>query len=121
VVLSHDSHLGKDFCWCIKATSKLQRFLIDQKLLASCVVYSAGEIPFFPVDTLIDPSNHIPMIHATLLQESKLGRYWVKGRMPQDFHQRIAAAIRSHPVLEPKRKLILLTAIGERPKPVDPN
>lgn len=114
VVLRHDNQAGQAFCWCIKATSQTQRFQADPELLAGCVAYKKNDLRFFPADnTIIDPANHITMTYDTLRREANRGRYKVEGRMPSDFHVLIVEAIKKHPVLEPKRKAVLLAKIGE--------
>lgn len=113
IALKHDNFKGTQFCYCIRATSQLQRFLADKALFAACVFYKARALQFFDVDTIIDPSNYITMRHSTLASEAKKGRYRIEGKMPQDFHKKIVDAIRKHPVIEPKNKAILLACIGE--------
>ncbi len=123
VVLKHGKKLLTPYCMCIKATSRTQRFQGDKSLLNCCISYKAGELPFFPLDTIIDPSNFIPMLHATLSAEATQGRYRIEGKMPEDFHKKLIQAIKGHPTIEPKTKQILLECIGEKLKddPVDSN
>jgi hypothetical protein len=115
IVLGHGKHNGQAFCWCIKTTSQTQRFKADPELMAACVCYRAKEISFFPVETIVDPSNYMPMTHDTLMKASKRGRYRIEGKMPHDFHSKISKCIRVHPAIEPKKKAILLAVIGEKP------
>jgi hypothetical protein len=114
VVLKHDNQQGQAFCWCLKATSQTQRYSADAELMAGCVSYEKGELPFFQLDTVIDPSNFITMLHRTLQKEADAGRYRIEGKMPDKFQQEIANAIRNNPVLEPKKKKLLLELIGEK-------
>jgi hypothetical protein len=74
----------------------------------------AGALKFFPLETVIDPGNPIPMLHSTLSAAAQKGHYRIEGKMPDDFHAKIAEAIRKHPVIEPKNKKILLESIGEK-------
>jgi hypothetical protein len=101
------------FCWCIKATSQVQRFDASPEAKSQYVSYSAGDLSFFPQDTIIDPRNFITMRHDTLASAAKRGRYCIEGQMPSDFHGKITSAIRISKLLEPKKKIRLLESIGE--------
>jgi hypothetical protein len=114
LALRHDVAHGPAFCWCIKATSQVARFMADADLLKGCVHYPKGELPFFDLETIIDPSNFITLLHSTIEKAAIANGYRVEGSMPADFHAKIAAAIRSSITLEPKRKAILLQCIGEK-------
>jgi hypothetical protein len=94
VVLKHDYQNGQAFCWCLKATSQIKRYSADAELMAGCVSYEKGELSFFQLDTVIDPSNFITMLHKTLQREAGRRRYRIEGKMPNDFHEQIANAIR---------------------------
>ena len=113
IILKHKKSNQQTYCWCIKTTSQVKRFQADPDLLNGCVFYKAGELAFFDQDTIIDPANFMPLLHDTLQREATKGRYCVEGKMPDDFHQKIVAAMRSSTTLEPKKKLALLEAIGE--------
>jgi hypothetical protein len=110
VVLRHDSLGAQKFCWCIKATSQVQRF--SKEMLQGCVFFKAGE-SLFEQDTVVDPSNILTLLHETLGNESARGRYRVEGKLPDDFHQRFVTAVRASTTLEPKKKAKLLGAVGE--------
>ena len=101
---------GQAFCWCIKATSQVQNF--SQEMLKGCVYYKAGE-SLFDLDTVVDPSNILTLLHSTMSAEATLGRYEILGKMPGDFHDRFVAAVRASTTLEPKKKTALLNAVGE--------
>jgi hypothetical protein len=111
VVLRHDSAAQRDFCWCIKATSQVQRFTAD--MLKGCVFYAHGTVSFFTKDTVIDPSNILTLLHQTIANEAAKGRYRIEGKMPADFHQKFVDAVRASITLEPKKKMKLLEAVGE--------
>lgn len=113
VALKHGTYGFDAFCWCIKATSQVQRFDLSAEARSQYVHYAAGELSFFPEDTIIDPSNFITMRHDTLASAAKAGKYHIEGEMPTDFHGKIASAIRASKLLEPKKKLALLESIGE--------
>jgi hypothetical protein len=114
IALKHGRHLTTPFCMCIKATSKLERFKADKELLAACVFYKARILPFFEVDTIIDPSNYISMLHSTLKTAASRNLYRIEGTMPDDFHQKLVEAIKKHPNIEPKNKKFLLGFIDEQ-------
>jgi hypothetical protein len=113
IALKHSAYGASMFCWCIKATSQVQRFAASPQLSTSYVEYAPGEVPFFFKHTIIDPSNFMTMLHSTLAAEAAKGRYRIEGKMPSDFHQKLTSAIRASKTLEPKKKLALLTSIGE--------
>jgi hypothetical protein len=111
IVLRHEVLEHKTFCWCIKATSQVHRF--SEEVLKGCIFYKAKEADFFDKDTVIDPSNILTLLHETLQREAVKGRYKVEGKMPEDFHGKFVAAVRASSLLEPKKKLKLLGAVGE--------
>jgi hypothetical protein len=113
IVLKHGKKTTTAYCMCIKATSRLERFKTDDDLRKACIFYKGKTLPFFPIDTMIDPSNYIPMLHETLAKEAKHGRYRVEGKMPDTFHNSLVEAIKCHPNIEPKNKKILLVHIDE--------
>ncbi len=82
-------------------------------MLNGCIRYQANELPFFAKETLIDTSNILPLLHETLKREAALGRYQIEGKMPDDFHGKFIAAVRASTTLEPKKKVRLLSAVGE--------
>jgi hypothetical protein len=111
VVLRHDSVNKQAFCWCIKATSQVQRF--TEEMLKGCVFYKQDDVSFFEKDTVIDTSNILTLLHETLKKEAALGRYRIEGKLPDDFHAKFVRAVRTSTTLEPKKKLKLLEAVGE--------
>ena len=88
----------------------MQRF--STEILKGCVFYKVGE-SLFEKDTVVDPSNIFTPSHNKLNEEAAKGRYRIIGKMPDDFHGRLVAAIRASRKLEPKKKAKLLEAIGE--------
>ncbi|MHB1937522.1 MAG: hypothetical protein ACYCOR_13170 [Acidobacteriaceae bacterium] len=114
IVLKHVKQDGHLYCWCLKTTSQTDHYAGKEDLLEACVTYESGKLPFFRKPTIIDPNNPIPMYHATLETAARKGEYKIEGKMPSDFHKKIADAIRKHPVIEPKNKKILLESIGEK-------
>jgi len=111
VVLKHAQLGDRTFCWCIKATSQVQRF--TDEMLKGCIFYKAKEVAFFDLDTVVDTSNMLPLLHDTLKKEATNGRFCVEGKMPSDFHERFVKAVRASTTLEPKKKAVLLEAVGE--------
>jgi hypothetical protein len=118
VVLRHDMQNGKAFCWCIKATSQVQRF--TEEMLNGCIRYNANEVPFFDKDTIIDTSNVLTLLHETINKEAGLGRYSIEGKLPDDFHEKFISVVRASTNLEPKKKNKLLEAVGESLIPKGP-
>lgn len=97
----------------IKATSKVERFRTEKALWDACIFYKKGTVAFFTMDTIVDPSNYIPMLHSTLIKEANKGRYRIEGKMPDGFHEKLVRAIKIHPTIEPKQKKIILECINE--------
>ena len=62
---------------------------------------------------MIDPVNLMRIPHAHLQRESYQARYKVEGKMPDDFHGKLVAAIKKSIVLEPKKMKLLLSYVGE--------
>jgi hypothetical protein len=110
VSLRQGVQAGQGFCFCIKATSQVQNF--SPEMLKGCVYYKAGET-LFEQNTVVDPSNILTLLHSTMSEEANLGRYKILGKMPADFHERFVAAVRASITLEPKKKSVLLEAVGE--------
>jgi hypothetical protein len=113
VVLRQAREVQGDCCWCIKATSRVPRYEADERLLNSVVLYERNTIPFFTERTVIDPASFIQMWHSHLKNEADRGRYRIAGRMPEDFHAKLVAAIKQPFLLEPKTAKQILRCIGE--------
>ncbi len=114
IVLKHAREGTQFYCWCLKPTSQTMYYSKEKGHLEACVTYAAGELEFFYKPTIIDPNNPLKMFHSTLEEAARKGEYKIEGKMPPEFHAKIADAIRRHPVIEPKTKIELLDAIGEK-------
>lgn len=87
-------------------------FEADPDRLAGVVLYQANSLSFFPEKTVIDPSTLVPIHHSRFAQHSG-SAFKIVGKMPDDFHGKLVAAINASIVLEPKTKKRILGYINE--------
>jgi hypothetical protein len=113
VVLNHVTSTPHPYCTCLKITSQTQLYEATPEALAGCVLYQAGEIPFLPKKSVIQPDNSFNIAHAHFERNAKFKDFRIEGVMPNDFHARLVAAINNSTVLTPKKAASLLNAIGE--------
>ena len=73
-------------------------------MLKGCIVYEEGEVSFFDKETVIDTSNILTLLHATLAKEAVSDRYRIEGKMPDDFHNKFVRAVRPPRRLSQRRK-----------------
>jgi len=63
----HKDGFGEWHAICIKATSQVTVYKNNPDKMCGCVYYRAGLVPCFPVDTVIQPDNQIPIAHKALV------------------------------------------------------
>jgi hypothetical protein len=106
---------GQLAVFCLKATSKVEKYKNNKNEMIGCVFYEADQITFFDLDTAIQPDNPLPFAYDRLEAFGKSGMYRVEGDMPPDFHEKLIEAIKKSDQLPRKKKAVLLAAIGEDP------
>ncbi len=84
-------------------------------MLAGCVLYNAGEIPFFRKKTVIQTEKSYNIGYEHFDRSAKMHEFRVEGKMPDGFHKRLVTAITNSTVLNAKEQAKLLEAIGEEP------
>lgn len=84
-------------------------------MLASCVLYQVGEVSFLPQKSAVQPDNSFPIGHAHFKRYADKHEFRIEGKMPNDFHDRLVAAINASCLLKPKKVAELLAAIGAAP------
>ena len=115
VVLNHVNPGRNPYCKCLKITSNTQLYESSPEMLASCVLYQAGEVQFLPKKSAVEPDNSFNIAHEHFERQSKKHEYRVEGKLPDGFHKRLVAAIKNSYGLSPKKKNELLEAIDEKP------
>ena len=94
VVLCHKD----SFVVCIKATSKTAIFRNNPSMRKGCVWYSAGQVPCFPLDTVIEPDNQFAIPYEVLRRAERDGI--LQG-----------AAIRNSATLAPRQRARILAIL----------
>lgn len=105
VVLFHE----KGCAVCMKATSQTQLYLNNPEMMSGCVYYPAGEIRFFPSDTVIEPDNLFAVLHRELTDPKR-----VLGTLPPDFHAKIIVAVQGSIRLSDQRKRVILEKLESK-------
>jgi hypothetical protein len=103
VVLSQQ----KKSCVCAKATSKVDLYL-GASVKKGVVWFQAGELPYFPHLTAIQPDNLFNLEHAEIAKSVSKGEFEVLGPLPAGFKEKFVAAIHNSPVMDPKEKELSL-------------
>jgi hypothetical protein len=118
VCVCHESTPGDVFskaqhvAICMKATSQTAIYENNKELLAGVVLYGAGELPFFPLPTAIQPDNLHPIPHLHLARCDAAGTFAELGDMPSDFHERLIAAVNASVTIPPARRKNILQRIS---------
>jgi hypothetical protein len=84
-------------------------------MLASVVLYQAGDVSFLKKKSVIDPDSTFNIAHEHFQRHSEQQEFKVEGKMPEDFHARLVAAIKKSILLNLNEKNELLEAISEPP------
>lgn len=96
---------------CMKATSQVVIYENNKEAMAGAVYYRAGELSFFPQNTVIQPDNQFPIPHTHLNTCHNSGTFAVLGRMPDDFRQRLIDAVKASVTMTSVRKQHILERI----------
>ena len=107
VVLGHRN----DHLICIKTTSKTDLYRNNPEMRNGCVWYDAYEVDVFRKDTIIQPDNPFPLPYGNLRMSAMRHELQICGRLPDDFEQKLTAAIGASKTLAPARKANLLNLL----------
>ncbi len=77
-------------------------------MMDGVIYYAAGELPFFELDTAIQPDNPHPIRHGDIAASNIAGTFELLGQMPEDFKDRLIAAVNASVTLAPARKRNIL-------------
>jgi len=116
VILNHAGAGDNTYCNCLKITSNTKLYERTPEMLASCVLYQAGEVSFLPEKSAVQPDNWFPIGHAHFQRHAAKHEYRIEGKMPDDFHDKLVAAIKNSCLLKPKKAAELLAAIDATPR-----
>jgi hypothetical protein len=81
VVIFHE----KLFAICMKATSQTALYENSKEMKAGVVYYKSGELPFFSVNTAIQPDNLHPIPHVHMAKCHLNSSLKMLGQMPARF------------------------------------
>lgn len=95
---------------CIKATSKVEVYKNNPVMMKGCVHYQAGVLDCFPLETIVQPDNQIPIPHADILRCSMNGTLEVHPPLP-NFEVEFRRAINASDTLDDRRRERLLIAM----------
>jgi hypothetical protein len=95
---------------CIKTTSKTDLFRNNPAMRKGCVWYSAGQLTCFPLDTVIEPDNQIPIPHDDIRRAQVRGTLEVYA-LPASFEEDLRSAIDRSATLSPRRRIRLLSML----------
>jgi hypothetical protein len=109
VCLGHRSLKDQIFVMSLKATSKLERYRNNPKLMQGVVFYSAGTIPCFEKDTAIQTEKIWPIDYYRLKICSTAA---VLGVMPKDFPEALRDAVQKSVILNRAEKQRIFDLLG---------
>jgi hypothetical protein len=95
----------------MKATSKTAIYNSNPAMKSGVVYYIAGELPFFGLNTAIQPDNLHPINHCDITACQAAGSLIILGQMPLDFGERLKLAVNSSITMKPVRKQSILTRL----------
>lgn len=93
---------------CMKATSKTQIYKNSREKLAGAVLYPAGSVSAFALETVIQPNNLFPIPYSEIGDS-----VCVVGQMPADFHEKLLRAIKDSNDLTENCRRMLLRDLGQ--------
>jgi hypothetical protein len=82
-------------------------------MLASCVLYETGTVPFLKKKSAVEPHNDENISYEHFERYAKKAEFKIEGKMPDDFRAKLASAIRKSILLNRNEKNELLEAINE--------
>jgi hypothetical protein len=113
VVLGHRTDgFGKAYAICIKATSQTAGYKNNAERLRGCVYYCAGQVNCFPVDTVIQPDNQIPITHETIA-DAYFDNQLECWPMPADFEALLRAAVIGSATMSKRQKERILAVLDD--------
>jgi hypothetical protein len=112
VAVCHEDIRGGKHVLCMKATSKTTKYDNDKAQKAGCVCYEEGECGCFPEKTVVQPDNMIPISYEHLIEQEKRGKFKHKGKLPDDFREKIIQAVKASITVPPKWKDQILKKLG---------
>jgi hypothetical protein len=89
---------------CIKATHQTAKYENDEKAMAGCVYYKAGEVECFSVNTAIQPDNQFGISHAHIEKHHSAGQVEVHSPLPQDFQAKLQKAVEDSDTLSGRKR-----------------
>ena len=93
---------------CLKATSKVERYFYDKKLLDGVLSYKAGDCACFERDTVIQPDNQFPISYKDLVYQEKYGKLKVLGHLPANAKEKLIEAVNSSYTMDSRKQERLL-------------
>jgi hypothetical protein len=100
--------------FCLKVTSNVARYESDPQLLKGCVLVPEKALPFFPVKSVIQPDNLMPLSHEKLLSLGNSGQFRLEGQLPVEYETKLIAAIDACKTLNPKKKKIIKDILNSK-------
>lgn len=98
---------------CVKATSKVEPYRNNPRMMQGAVFYKGGVVPCFPKDTIIQPGNLFPIPHLELIRNNGQGKAAVVGVMPPAFMSELLKAVQDSVTMSPKEKKRILSLLGQ--------
>jgi hypothetical protein len=95
----------------MKATSQTTLYENNKDMKAGVVYYKAGELSYFSMNTAIQPDNLHPIPHAEIAKCYANSSLKLLGQMPEDFHDKLVAAVKASITLSEDRRLSILGRI----------
>jgi hypothetical protein len=114
IVLGHRiDGFGMAYAICIKATSQVAVYKNNPDKFCGCVYYHGGQLDCFPLDTVIEPDNQIPLSHKSIADAhfDNALECWL---MPPDFDSLLRTAIDRSLTMNKRQKQRLLDVL-DRP------
>lgn len=100
------------FAVCLKATSKLDGYKDRPERMAGVVLVPAGTHSFFPLETIIQPDNQVPIPYLTLATQHATGEFEILGAMYGGFVADLVKAVKASHTMSPERQRSILSLLG---------
>jgi hypothetical protein len=112
VCLEHRSLDGKEYAFCLKATSKVGAYTNNPGMMAGAVFYPAGTLQFFKKDTVIQPDNQFPIPHLDLIRQHRAEKVRILGSMPDSFPGDLIAAVEASRTMTPREQKRIIECLN---------
>lgn len=96
---------------CIKATSKVTVYKNNPNMMRGCICYAAGTFGCFPLETVVQPDNQVPIPHSDIAKAHNAGQLEVHPTLPK-FEQELRRAIGASATLDERRRERILAMLG---------